>query len=174
MVLVKILAETKAVTKTSKALIWISIIELGIIVLLLVSGFRKLEPFLLLFSLLVLGGVIYYFMRKPKEYDIFKLISMVQSKAYKEWGYSLDIRDAQVVPVTPELTELYLPHEPLSFRIINNKVRGVQIRHLYKSIKELEKSRLFESSQKYLGAEAKIKQQAENLNIDVESLGLEP
>lgn len=163
----------KVITTTSKLLIWVSVIEFAIIALLVLSGFNQVNPYFLLFTLIVFSGVIIYFVRKPKEMDIFKLKEYVQNKYYQKEGRGLDMRDSEVIQATPEITYLYLPKEGTSFEIRGKLIKGIQSRHVYDVIKALEKSKLFDSSQKYSGAAAKLKQSADALNIDPESLGLE-
>lgn len=168
------MADAKRVmTTTSKGLMVLVVILGVVIAILILSGFRKVNPYLLLAAILGGTGIIFYFMKKPKEHDIYRMIEGIQKKEYKKRGYFLDTNDFIATPLTSEITELYLPNEGMTYEIINNSIRGLLPRHLYRVIKEKDKSRLFETSQKVLGAEARVKQSAEALNIDVESLGLE-
>lgn len=165
--------ETKRVmTTTSKGLLVLFIISVVIIAILILSGFRKVNPYLLAAVIIVGSFAIFYFLRKPKAHDIYRMLDDIQKSEYKKRGHFIDATDFIATPLTNEITELYLPNEGLTYEISNNLIQGLLPRHLYKVIKEKDKSRLFETSQKVLGAEARVKQSAEALNIDVESLGL--
>lgn len=164
--------ERKVVTKTSRGLIILSVVLTVIIIILIVSGFRKVNPYLLLVVVLLGVAIVWYFFRKPKGHDVYKMIEDIQAREYKKRGYFLDISDFIATPLTNEITELYLPNEGMTYEVSNNLVRGLLARHLYKVVREKEKSRVFETSQKVLGAEAKVRQAAENLNIDTSELGL--
>jgi len=124
-------------------------------------------------ALAAAGAVIAYYLKKPKEQDLLKIVKKLQQRFYVEQCRALDITEFQAIPITENITNIYLPYEAITFEVSNNVLKGLQIRHLYKVTREQEKSRLFSESLKYLGAKQQIKQQANLFGVDVENLGLE-
>lgn len=141
---------------------------------MLLSGL-KFNPFLLAFALFLLGGVVFFFYKGKKQLDFFDVIANVRRRYHSFYGYWLDPTDVQAIPLTPEISFFFFPYEALTFYfdVAKQKVYGAQISHLYNVVKRQEKSSLFSSSQKYLGIEAQLRQQAELLGIDTERLGLD-
>ena len=163
----------RVVTTTSKALIWLAVIEFAVIVILVLSGFVTINPYLLFLALLIGAAAVFFFFRKPKELDAYQIMSLCRRKHAQEAGYGLDVRDFQAIPLSPTLTFCYFPYAGYNFWFNGKKIVGIQIKHINRAIREQEKSRIFETVQKTTGAEARAKQLADAFGIDRESLGLE-
>ena len=163
----------RVVTATNKVLVYLVIASWAITSILFFSGFRKINPYLLLVVLIALAISVYYIIRKPKPYDIYRIIDEWKTSHYKKERILLDTRDYQVIPITPSLFYVHLPHEGLMGYFDNGKMTGIENNHIYGVLRRNEKSRLVAESIKYLGTEARLKQTAEALNIDLRSLGLE-
>jgi len=170
--MLKVAEEKRVVSRTSRGLIILSVLLTVVIAILILSGFRKVNPYLLLAAVLGGGAAVWHYFRKPKEHDIYSMLDSIKMGEYKKRGHFSDTADFIATPLTNEITELYLPNEGMTYEISSNLVRGLLPRHLYKVVKEKDKSRLFDVSQRVLGAEAKVKQAAESLNVDVAELGL--
>ena len=167
------MAEKKLMTTGTKFLIILCILLSGFIVLLILSGFKKVNPYLLFLFFAFIAAAVVYFIRKPKRKDIYDMIDIVKQRQLKKNGIFIDAANAQAIPVTDEITYLYFPNDASTYEIRNSMISGVVDRHLLKVVKEMEKSRLFELWQKTAGAEAKVKSTAESLGVDLTSLGLE-
>lgn len=163
----------KPITTTSKVLIWIAVAETVLLVVLFLSGFKKVNPYLLFFAFIGTAVFIYWYFKKPKELDFDKQIDIIKQRHYQANGKFLNDADAVGLPIAPDVTYIYFPNEGLTFDFRGKLVKGILPRHLYPAIKQQEKSRLFESSQKFLSSRELVKQQAGAAGIDVESLGLE-
>lgn len=163
----------KPITTTSRALLFALAASIVIIVLLVLSGFRTLNPYLLLVVIAAASVFLYYYFKRPKQHDIYRILDDIRSKHFEKMGYGVDTSNFQAIPVTDEITYVYLPNEAMTFDIRGNLVRGIVNRHILKVYKEMEKSRLFDVWQKTAGAEARVRQQAESVGIDIGSLGLE-
>lgn len=162
----------KLVTTTNKGLLLLAfIIEPVIILILFLSGFKKINPYLLLTALAVAVGFAYYFIRKPKELDLPQIVDKIKHDWYNKEKSFLNANGYQAVQIA-DVTLVYFPFEEKTFEFRNNKIIGVQTRHILNVVKEKEKSNLFKESIRYLGVESKIKQRAEELNIEPETLGL--
>lgn len=167
------MSEKRPVAVASRTLMVALAVSIVIIVILVVSGFNKVNPFLLLASLCVAAFVVYYFTRKPKVLDIYKMKQDLQKYHYQKFNSFLDFEQMQVIPVTDSITHFYLPYEGRTFEFNGSRIVGLQARHILKVIREQEKSRLFESAQKAAGAHAQLKSVSDSLGIDPASVGLE-
>ena len=162
----------KPITTTNKGLVILAVVEAVIILVLFLSGFKKINPVLLLLVFAVAGIIIFFFLRKKKDMDLPEMIDMVVNTWYAKMKEPLNPLEAQGIPITPEITQIYFPYEGKTFEVNNRRITGLQVRHILNVVKGQEKSNVFREGIKYLGAEQKLKQRAEDLNIDTESLGL--
>lgn len=167
------MADKKIVTTTSKALVWVLGLSIAVNAVLILSGL-KFNPLLLLAALLFVGALAFYFYRKPKALDFFDVIRQIRKRYHEYYGYWLDPTDAQAIPLTQEVSFFFFPLEAITFYfdVTKQRIYGLQISHLLNAVKRQEKSNLFASSQRWLGIEAQLRQQAELLGADVEKLGL--
>ena len=165
----------KPITATNKGLIFLAIAEAVIIVVLFLSGFKRINPYLLLLVLVAGTVLFYYYLKKPKVEDFYEVVDKTRARHLEKFGKYLDARDVQAMPLTPELSFYYFPLEGLTFYYshLTRRITGIVYRHLFKAVKEQEKSDLFKTTQKHLGAESRLKSVAETLNVDLERIGLE-
>ena len=163
----------KPITTTSRVLIWLVAAETILVLILFLSGFTKLNPYLLFAAFIGTAVFIYWYFKRPRELDFDRQVEIIKQSHYKNNGKFLNSADAIGLPIAPDVTYIYFPNEGLTFDFRGKLVKGIIPRHLYPAIKQQEKSRLFESSQKFLSSRELVKQQASAAGIDVESLGLE-
>lgn len=158
---------------TNKALIYLVVASWAVTLILFLSGFKKLNPYLLLLAFIASAALVYYLIKRPKDYDIYRIVEEWTAQHYKKYHSFLDTRDFQVVPLTPVSAYVHLPFEGMVAFFEGNKIKGIEFNHIYRVLRRQEKSKLFSESIKYLGAESKLRQSAEALNVDLKSLGLE-
>lgn len=163
----------KPIAVASKALLIVVIIEAVIIMILIFSGFKKISVFVIYYMAAGAAVIGFIYWKRHRQADLYSLIEDVAQRHYAKTGYALDVDDAYAVPVAADIVNIYFPNEGLTFEIRNQMVMGILPRHLYKVVREQEKSRLFDTTQKILSGKSQLKQQAELLGVDIGSLGLE-
>lgn len=161
------------ITTTSRVLIWFLATETLLLAVLFLSGFKKLNPYLLFIAFAGIAVFVYWYFKRPREMDFNAQIAKIKESYYRSNGRFLNDIDAIGLPIAPDVTYIYFPNEGLTFDFRGNLMKGILPRHLYPAIKHQEKSRLFEISQKFLSSRELVKQQATAAGIDLESLGLE-
>lgn len=163
----------RVIPSTNKALILLMAVSWAVTLILFLSGFKKINPYLLLFAFAAAAVWIYYLIRKPKDFDIYQIVKKLKNQHYAKGHEMLDTRDFQVIPVTPTSAYVHFPFEGMVAFFEGSRIKGIEFNHIYRLLRRQEKSRLFSESIKYLGAESRLKQSAEMLNVDLRSLGLE-
>lgn len=163
----------KIITSTNKSLIFLVIISWIITAILFLSGFKKINSYIILAVLTASAIFIYQITKKKKSYDIYRLVEKLRNEHYQKNSQFLDTRDFQSVSITPDSTYIYLPFEGLVAYFEGDTIKGLELNHPYRMLRRQEKSKLFLESIKYLGAESRLKQTAEAMNVDLKSLGIE-